>query len=284
MADPKLLRTEDLDPSEVDCSGRLRPVREAGVEALMASISETGIVMDAIHVREIRRRGTPPALVLMAGGHRAEACRRMELRVPAKIWRCDDDWARLIELDDNLAGGDLDALDLAVFMAERRRLYQKLHPETARGVAGAAARWDATEPGAVAFSKAVAQARGISERQVFKIAAAGAALDGRDVQLLRNAPQPVTLKDLTEISKIGNVSERYYVCEALGRGEAKKVAEARRQFAAQAGKPATAKDPAETALHQLKERFRRLPKPAKRRFVEAFREELEMLLAEGGDG
>lgn len=51
---------------------RLRPVSESGVESLIASISETGVMKDAIHVRK-KKDGS---LHLIAGGHRLEAARR----------------------------------------------------------------------------------------------------------------------------------------------------------------------------------------------------------------
>ena len=41
-----------------------------------------------------------------------------------------------------------------------------------------------------------------------RIVAAGSALSSRDIAHLRQAPRPVSLKDLTEIAKIGNPVER----------------------------------------------------------------------------
>ncbi|HPT48548.1 MAG TPA: hypothetical protein PLM07_21900, partial [Candidatus Rifleibacterium sp.] len=51
--------------------------------------------------------------------------------IAAHIWTdVTDDWARLMEVDDNLAGAEMNALDTAVFLAERKKVYEKLHPET----------------------------------------------------------------------------------------------------------------------------------------------------------
>ena len=50
---------------------------EAGVEALKASIIETGVMKDAIHVR--RKKGG--VLVMIAGAHRLEAARHHPISV-----------------------------------------------------------------------------------------------------------------------------------------------------------------------------------------------------------
>ncbi|WP_159966781.1 ParB N-terminal domain-containing protein, partial [Profundibacterium mesophilum] len=111
-------------------AGRLRPVSEAGVLSLVASIGELGVMKDPIHVRRVPHRGG--ALELMAGGHRLEAARRLGWTdIPATVWTCSDDWAHLVEIDDNLGGSELGALDTAVFLAARKRIYEKLHPEAA---------------------------------------------------------------------------------------------------------------------------------------------------------
>ena len=124
--------------AEIDCRRRLRPISEAGVESLIASIHETGVMKDAIHVRK-KKDGS---LVLIAGGHRLEAAKRLGWEeIEAKIWTdVTDDWAAIMEIDDNLAGAEMNALDTAVFLATRKQVYERLHPETKAGVAGGLAR------------------------------------------------------------------------------------------------------------------------------------------------
>ena len=99
---------------------RLRPVSEAGVQSLIASIKDTGVMKDAIRLRK-KRDGK---LVLIAGGHRLEMGTRLgREEIEAKI-RTDvtDDWARLMAVDDNRADAGMNALDTAVFLAECKRL------------------------------------------------------------------------------------------------------------------------------------------------------------------
>lgn len=187
---------------EIDTRGRLRPVSEAGVAALMASIDETGVMKDAIHVRQ-KKNGT---LALIAGGHRLEAAKRLGWEeIEAKVWTdVTDDWSRLMEIDDNIAGAELSPLDTALFLAARKRVYEKLHPEAkaSTGAALAAKRWDAADMMSVAsFAAATAEKFGMTDRHVRRLIAAGSRLDPRDVTLLRKAPRPITLKDLAEIAK-----------------------------------------------------------------------------------
>lgn len=88
------------------------------------------------------KRERDGSLHLIAGGHRLEAARRLGWEeIEAKVWTdVTDDWARLMEVDDNLAGSGMNALDTAVFLATRKAVYERLHPETKAGVAGGLAR------------------------------------------------------------------------------------------------------------------------------------------------
>jgi ParB family chromosome partitioning protein len=256
--------------------GRLRPVTDAGVESLMASIAETGVMKDAVDLR-LAKDGS---LVLIAGGHRVEAARRLGwAEVPAKVWSgVSDDWARIMEIDDNLAGAEMNALDTAVFLATRKAVYERLHPETrqATGAALAARRWHAADTMSVAFVTSTAEKFGLSDRHVRRIAAAGARLGPDEVQRLRQAPRAVGLKDLMVIGRIGSAAERYDVVGMLAEGRARSAAEALRlrtraaDGAAAVAAPVAAR-PGDAAVAALLAAWARAPQAARRRFVaEAF--------------
>lgn len=249
--------------ADVICTSRLRPVSEAGVASLIASIAETGVMKDAIHVRK-KKDGS---LHLLAGAHRMEAARQLGWdEIEAKVWTdVTDDWARLIEIDDNLAGAEMNALDTAVFLATRKAIYERLHPETKRGVAGALGRWDATEPSSVAFVTATAEKFGLTDRQVRKIVAAGVKLGPDEIAKLRAAPRAVSLKDLTEIAKITQPTDRYDVVRRLSEGSAKSAAEARRSLKPDSAAPVDAN---EAAFRALMAAWKRAPAAARHRFRE----------------
>lgn len=279
MKTPTLMQMNRVKVAEVDAGRRLRPVSEAGVESLIASITETGVMKDAIHVRK-----TKGGLVLIAGAHRLEAARRLGWEeIEAKVWTdVTDDWARIMEIDDNLAGAEMNALDTAVFLATRKAVYERLHPETKATVGAAlvSKRWNTADiVSVVSFAKATADKFGIDERHVRRLVAAGAKLTPQDTAQLRAAPRQITLKDLSIIGKIGSPTERYSVVEQLAAGRAKTAAEALKSLSADAVAPP--EPSVDAQFKALSTVWSRTGAAARRRFVTQQREALLALLDDG---
>jgi ParB family chromosome partitioning protein len=255
---------------EVRDEMRLRPVSEAGVQSVMSSIEELGLMKDPIHLRLKRGlKGAEDRLVLIAGAHRLEAATRLGwTEVPARVWECSDDWARLMEVDDNLAGSELSPLDMAVFLAERKRLYEALHPETKAGVAGGKVipgKKITTDMMSVAsFAVATAEKFGMSDRHVRRMIHAGGFLAPHEVSELRGAPRPVSLADLQQIAKLSDAAERGRVVRLLHDGHARSAAVA---IKAARGVPERARrDPEDAAFNALVTAWERAPRAAKLRF------------------
>lgn len=268
MKQPVLMQQNKVAVAEIDASRRLRPVSEAGVQSLIASVTETGVMKDAIHVRK-KKDGK---LVLIAGAHRLEMARRLGwVEIEAKIWTdVTDDWARLMEIDDNLAGAEMNALDTAVFLAERKEVYERLHPETraAIGAALVAKRWNPNTSDIVSFVSATADKFGISKRHVERMIAAGTALHASEVQQLRASKSPVKLADLQALAKIGDAVERQRVVEIFSDGQAKGIAAARQRYSAdERGVQAPVKSAEDQQYLALLSAFSRASKSALRRFV-----------------
>lgn len=271
MKEPKLLSSDRVAVAEIVVKDRLRPVSEAAVESLIESITDLGVMKDAIHVRQKGGK-----LILIAGAHRLAAAKLLGWEtIPAKVWtEVSDDWARLMEVDDNLAGAELNPLDTALFLASRKRLYEKLYPDTkaATGADLVAKRWHTADTmSAVSFAAATAEKFGISERHVRRLVAAGEAL-GVDGARLHAARVQLTLKDMLELSKIKGPTERYAVVDALLQGRSTKVSDARRAHATE-GQPVEVKDPVEEAFKGLMAAWNRAPAAARRRFVLEMTEE-----------
>lgn len=281
MKTPTLQMTGLIPVAEIDARNRLRPVSEAGVASLMQSFAEVGVMKDPIHVR----RKKDGKIVLIAGGHRLEMAKRLGwVEIMASVWvDVTDDWSRMMEIDDNLAGAEMGPLDTAIFLAERKKVYERLHPETkaATGAALAAKRWNAVDIESVAsFAQTTAEKFGMSDRHVRRLIEAGEKL-GVDSARLRQAARPVTLKDLIEIAKVGEVAERYWVIDALIKGEAKSASDARRGWLAQAkGEETVVTDPIDGAFQALAKAWARAPVAARRRFMHEFADDLAAL--EGG--
>ncbi len=251
--------------AEVHVGPRLRDVNDAGVEGIRVSLEEGGVLLNPITVRKVAHRDG--RLELVAGRHRLEAARLLGWEtIPATVWDCGDDWAEMMELHENLGRRDLNALDRTVFMARTKALHERLHPHTKRGFAGAGARWsDATEFGSVAsFAKATAEATGLTERQIFKVLAAGQHLAADEVAQLRAAPRAATLADLQALSKLADDALRKDVVRRLGDGTSRTAAKA---IKAATGRDARdARDPADQAYEALRAAYERAPIAARRRF------------------
>lgn len=248
---------------------RLRPVSEAGVEAVMRSFEELGYLLHPIHLR--LRRGVgghgPERLELIAGGHRLEAMSRLGWeRIEARVWECSDDWARLLEVDDNLAGAELSPLDTAVFLVERKRLYERMNPNARRGSAGGRKKNGVlTDTESVStFAAATAAKFGLAERSIFRILAAGAHLTAEEITLLRGAPRPVTLADLKQIGRLADAAERGAAVARLSAGASTSIAKALRVVRGQDAR--AERDPVERHYEALKAAYSRAPKSAQMRF------------------
>ena len=164
-SEPKIQKL-DISDIYVDEENRLRPVSETGVESLIVSIKELGVMKDAIHVRR-KRRKSGDTYVLMAGAHRLAAARKLGwAQIPVRIWNdVTDNFARLMEIDDNLSGAELSYLELSVFLAEQKRVYEKMYPETKNGAnGGRGSKRNETE--IISFSKSVAEKRDLSARHI----------------------------------------------------------------------------------------------------------------------
>lgn len=149
-----------VDPATVIVSERLRVVDEAWVEAIAASIEQKGQDTPI----QVRRNGGG-RLHLVAGAHRLEACKRIGVEVRAEIIQCSELEARLIEIDENLFRRELGALDRAVFLAERKKVYLEMFPETRNGAQGGRGG-KRNENDIVSFSKQTAKRINLSARSV----------------------------------------------------------------------------------------------------------------------
>ncbi|TRD18367.1 ParB/RepB/Spo0J family partition protein [Palleronia caenipelagi] len=283
MAAEQIKSVTALPVEGIHVEDRLRDTSEAGVEAIMASIRDLGVMKDPIHVRKVRHQEN--RLVLMAGAHRLEAAKRLGWdEVPATLWTCNDAFARLMEIDDNLASAELTPLDNAVFLAERKRLYEEEFPETRAGVAGALHKNCATDMMSVAaFATTTAEKFGLSERHVRRMVSAGARITSDEARHLRQAPRPVTLADLQTIGGIPDDDRRAEVIRRMAVGEAKNASDALNAMKAEA-LGAMIETPDDIMFRKLAGNWRRAGMRAKRRFVAQELTELARLVAEAQAG
>ncbi len=122
--------------SDIDDSGRLRPI-DPDHAALIAQSIAQGRLEQAIRIRPTPASNKPYRLVV--GGHRLYAMREFlrwtELVVGEHVIVSEQGEldAKLSEVDENLARNELNPLDRALFMAERKRIYEEMQRTLSRG-------------------------------------------------------------------------------------------------------------------------------------------------------
>ncbi len=190
------LGIEMIPLREIVVGARMRPVTAAGVAQLVQSIRDLGRMTNPVQLRRL-----DGGLLLLSGGHRLAAARELGWEaIPAKVVECTDAEAKLIEIDDNLASKGLCALELALFMAERKRIYEEMHPDATRGVAGAERRWkDAREM--ASFAAATAERFGRAVRWAERYAELGARLDRDAARDLMGTPVAGRLTELQQVMR-----------------------------------------------------------------------------------
>jgi ParB family chromosome partitioning protein len=161
----KELGLQTLPVAVISMGQRLRIVDDTHAQHLAENIQEVGRLRSPIEVRKTKgRKGA--AYTVIAGGHRFRAVQMLGwAEVPAFVFEMTEQEAKIWEIDENIRRNELNPLDRAVFLSERQRLYEELHPETAAGVAGGKARQGSANE-IVSFATDAAQRCGITVRTI----------------------------------------------------------------------------------------------------------------------
>jgi ParB family transcriptional regulator, chromosome partitioning protein len=222
---------------------------------------------------------------LIAGGHRLEAAIALGwTEVPAKVWHCSAQWARMMEVDDNLAHAELSTIELCGFLAERKRAFLGLKPHLKRGVAGAAARWEAasgTMPLAseASFAASVAAKRGLSKRHVYKLLAIGEALAPTQLQGLYGLEVTPSLAELMALSKLDAEARNAAIATIVSGTQASVKAALKAMKEGAEAQTATFDTSTETEARCLLMAWTRASKAAREQFLSVHRDSVQELLS-----
>ncbi len=274
MTPPNWQNTQSLPVADIQVEERLRIASKPAVASIVSSIQEVGSILQPLLVRRIKT-----GYRLMDGLHRLTAAKQVGLKeVPVKVSECTNDQAIRIEVDANVAGAPLTPLDMAVFLAAHKELYERENPEAAQGKAGAHGRWNATDIMSVAsFSANAAEVFGKGDRHIRRLISVGEKLSKAEIDLLRKAPNRVQFIDLEHIAKCGAQADRSAICAALGAGEAKTAKEVLDRKKAPG---AAVLSPLDQQIAKLKDAYSRAQKSARREFVRLHSDELIELIHE----
>lgn len=159
----KALGLQDIDVSAIELGPRLRPVSMPHASMIAANIGETGHLKNPVEIRKV----AGGKYRVVTGAHRFIAIRDVLKwpKIRASVLEANDDEAKLAEIDENLYRRDLDAWGQAKFLAERKRLYERLHPQTKRGAQGGRGG-KRNETDILSFSKDVAEKVGFTDRTI----------------------------------------------------------------------------------------------------------------------
>ncbi|UWR74832.1 ParB N-terminal domain-containing protein [Phaeobacter inhibens] len=278
MTPPTWQQIQTLPVEDIQVEERLRTASETAVASIVSSIQEVGSILQPLLVRRIK-----DGYRLLDGLHRLTAAKEAGLaEVPVKVSECTNDQAIRIEVDANVAGAPLTPLDMAVFLAAHKELYERENPETARGKAGAHGRWDANDKMSLAsFTANAAETFGKSQKTMQRLISVGEKLSPSEIAQLRDAPQKVQFKDLEHIAKCGEQADRAAICAALGDGTAKSAKEVLDRKKAPG---AALKTPVEQQFSKLADAFIRASKEARRQFVAQYGDILSELIEDAKGG
>ncbi|PCH67054.1 MAG: chromosome partitioning protein ParB [Rhodobacteraceae bacterium] len=272
MSEPRWLKTDSLPVGEIETVARYRDASEAAVHSIAASVREIGIMLNPITVRRIRG-----GYRLIDGMHRLEAAKALELaEVPVRVCECTDAQAMRMEVDANLATAPLTPLDMALFLAAHKKLYEAAHPETRQGSAGGRAKNGVqTDMMSVCtFATNAAVSFGKTERHIRRLIEVGEKLPPEGVNLLRRASKRPEFGDLQVIAKC-DPAERMAICEAFAKGKTTAKAALKSLNAAPG---AAVKNPVRDERNRLNDIFARASTVARRGFAGDNRAELLDLL------
>lgn len=162
----KFVGTRKVAVKSIQVSDRLRAVDEDWVRVLAESIGASGLQSPPA----VAPLGKGARMRLVAGCHRLAAVRSLgwdevEVRVYEPLTADPESEIRLLEIDENLIRHELSPFDRAAFLAERKRVYEGLYPQTRHGAQGGRGGRK-NETVIFSFSKSTAEKLGLGERAI----------------------------------------------------------------------------------------------------------------------
>ena len=242
---------------------RLRKIDSAHAEVIAESIRQCGQIMSPISVRKEKETGY---YSLIAGAHRMEAARLAGLsEIPAIVTEeMDDLTARLLEIDENLCRHELNALDRAAFLAERKTIYEEMHPETKAGIAGAIGKHNSANA-MFAFAENVAEITGLSRRTIETAVKIYRELVPEARKMLIGSPIARNQSELQALSRRPPEEQRQ-IADALTRSEAPCLS-VKSALAEIQNETITPHDPEEKLLYRIKDLWERATPRTRRKFI-----------------
>lgn len=253
---------------------RLRAIDQDHVVWIAGSMADIG-QQQPIVVAE-----RPEGLRLVAGLHRLAAARLLGWKTISSVLEVGtDDQLRIVEIDENLARRNLSALDRAIALEERKRIYETLHPETKHGgnrqpsengpenQLGIMPTWSANQPEVARFTKSAAEKLGLEESAIKRAVRIAKALTADQREALSCLPIADNQAELLKLAKLPT-DERGRAVELLTRTEAPAQNVGAAVEIIRGHRATAERSPEDKAFERLLDLFGRAPKKVQRRFIE----------------
>lgn len=253
---------------------RLREIDENFAAATASSIDLNGQQQPVV-VRPTNAGKKPYTLV--DGAHRIRALELLGRdEVEVKIETLDKDKARLIEIDNNLFRADLTALDRAIFLSERKDVYERLYPETKHG--GDRKSEDAKnqngENAVLIFTEEIAEKLDMSKTAIERAVMIAKKLSPTTIKALRGTPDAKNFSRLLKLARMEPSAQQVAINLFKETGD---LADAIIQ--AEGGKQVKKKPDAELKYEALVSAWQHAPKKAREQFVELVVNDLKVMMA-----
>jgi ParB family chromosome partitioning protein len=220
-----------IDIATIDASHRLRPVDPDHAELIAASILERGL-LTPLRVRADGHGGW----VLIAGAHRLEALKALkwtELKVGEHVLVSESDdpeQAKLDEIDENLARHELNALDRALFLFARKKIFIEILGRKAQGGDRKSQKFldkikDRTPVFETNFAANTAKRIGLSKTVINDAIKLAEKLDAEAIAALRGTSLETNQRELFALAALAPEKQRA-VAQSIRRGSARSLAAA----------------------------------------------------------
>lgn len=144
---------------------RLKQRSTDRIEELKLSIADLGLLSPIL----VQSPGKGERYRLIGGLHRFEAVRDLGWEmIPAVVLDLKGMKARLAEIDENLVRSELSPLEWAEHFAERKVVYEALHPETKHGGDRRSTKFDNLATWSERFTASAAKQFSMSERSIVR--------------------------------------------------------------------------------------------------------------------
>ena len=170
------------------------------ISALAGSIEDLGLLQPIV---------VTPAGALVSGRHRLAACELLGWEsIPVRVMDFDDIGAQIAEIDENLVRNDLDTLERAQHLRERKPLYEAAYPETKKGQYGGHGKATKLENENISFSSDTANKTGVTARSVQMSVKLAEDLDDEAQDLLAGLPIANNGSQLRELAALPAEEQR----------------------------------------------------------------------------